>query len=179
MVRPTASFAVGYLHAAPDQPSIRDFPVMIVNPSCEQLLLERGTTGGWRDATLDEFIALGFRPPDGDLPPYILRLRAALDGDQLTVTINPDTPAGHTWTLTPPPHVRDLLRRRRGLAISVTTKALPTLLIPDDLPGAFGAPEAVSGFTIIALPPRTRRRPALHLPWPRTSQQPTAVRDVT
>jgi hypothetical protein len=172
MVRPTASFAAGYLPATPGQPSIRDFPVMVINPSCEQLLLERDATGGWRNATLDEFIALGFRPPDGDLPPHVPRFRAALDGDQLTVTINPDTPDGHTWTLTPPPHVRDLLRRRRGLAISVTTKALPTLLIPADLPGAFGDPEAVTGFTIIAKPPRHRRRPALHLPWPRTPSSP-------
>ena len=175
MVPPTASFAAGYLLATPDRPGIRDFPVMVVNPSCEQLLLERDAVGGWRNATLDEFIAIGFRPPNGDLPPHVTRIHAALDGDRLTVIINPDTPARHTWTLTPPPHVRDLLRRRRGLAILVTTKALPSLLIPDDLPGAFGDPEAVTGFTIIAKP----RRPALHLPWPRTSQQTTGDPNVT
>lgn len=43
-------------------------------------------------------------------------------------------------------HVRAQLQRFRGFAISVTTKALPALLTPDDLPGAFAEPEAVTGW---------------------------------
>ena len=55
------------------EPGARDFPVMVVNPSCEQLLLERDGTGGWRNATLDEFAALGLRPATGDFPPRTRR----------------------------------------------------------------------------------------------------------
>jgi hypothetical protein len=61
----------------------------------------------------------------------------------------------------------------------VITKALPALLVPDDLPGAFADPEVVTGFAILAKPPRPRRLPGLHLPWPRTPQQPTTDRQVT
>jgi hypothetical protein len=180
MVAPTSSFVTGSITATPGQPGTRDFPAVVVNPSCEQLLLERDTDGSWRNATLDQFIELGFRPPSGDLfPPYVPRIRAALDGDRLTIAIDPDNPAGHSWTLTPPARVCDLLRRKRGLVISVITKALPALLVPDDLPGAFADPEVVTGFAILAKPPRPRRLPGLHLPWPRTPQQPTTDRQVT
>jgi len=64
MNRPTFSFAAGYLAAA-ETPGPHDFPVMVVNPSCEQLLLEQDSAGGWRNATLDEFAELGLRPATG------------------------------------------------------------------------------------------------------------------
>lgn len=76
MNRPTSSFAAGYL-AAGAEPGARDFPVMVVNPSCEQLLLERDDTGGWRNATLDEFTSLGLRPATGNLPLRTRQIRAA------------------------------------------------------------------------------------------------------
>jgi len=47
MNRPTFSFVAGYLAAA-GTPRARDFPVMVVNPSCEQLLLEQDSTAQWR-----------------------------------------------------------------------------------------------------------------------------------
>jgi hypothetical protein len=168
MNRPTSSFAAGYLGGATRKPSAADIPVMVTNPSCEQLLLEQDDTGAWRNATLDEFTALGMRPATGQFPPYIHQIRAELSGDRLTVTVNADSPGGHTWSIDPPPHVCEQLRRRRGFAISVTTKALPTLLTPEDLPSAFTAPEAVVGWVDLAKPPRPRRRSALRLPWPRT-----------
>jgi len=167
MNRPTASFAAGYLAAGAD-PGARDFPVMVVNPSCEQLLLERDGTGGWRNATLDEFAALGLRPATGKFPPRARQIRADLRDDRLTVTTGEAAAGGHTWAVSPPPHVCEQLRRYRGFAISLTTKALPTLLIPEDLPGAFNDPEAVVGWVDLAPPPRPRRRPAIRLPWPRT-----------
>ena len=77
MNRPTASFAAGYL-AASAEPGARDFPVMVINPSCEQLLLEQDGTGGWRNATLDEFTALGLRPATGKFPPRTRQIRADL-----------------------------------------------------------------------------------------------------
>ena len=65
MNRPTSSFVAGYLGRATGKPSATDIPVMVINPSCEQLLLERDDTGAWRNATLDEFAALGMRPATG------------------------------------------------------------------------------------------------------------------
>ena len=127
--RPTSSFAAGYLGGATRKPSAADIPVMVINPSCEQLLLEQDDTGGWRNATLDEFISLGLRPATGNFPPHIHQIRADLVGDRLTVTINADSPAGHTWAIAPPPRLRTTAPPR-GFAISLTTKRLPTLLIP-------------------------------------------------
>jgi hypothetical protein len=167
MNRPTSSFVAGYLAAA-GKPGTHDFPVMVVNPSCEQLLLEHDGAGGWRNATLDEFTALGLRPATGAIPPQTRQIRADLRDDRLTVTIGADSPGGHTWVISPPPHVCEQLRRYRGFAISLTTKALPTLLTPEDLPGAFNDPEALVGWVDLTRP-RRPRRPAIRLPWPRTS----------
>ena len=166
MNRPTASFAAGYL-AASAEPGTRDFPVMVINPSCEQLLLEQDRTGGWRNATLDEFTALGLRCPTGRFPPRARQICADLRDSRLTVTIE-DSAGGHTWAVSPPPHVCEQLRRYRGFAISLTTKTLPTLLIPEDLPDAFNDPEAVIGWVDLIPPAGRRRRPAIRLPWPRT-----------
>lgn len=127
-----------------------------------------GTSGGWRNATLDEFTALGLRPATGDFPPDTRQIRADLRDDRLTVTIGADSPGGHTWAISPPPHVCEQLRHYRGFALSLTTKALPALLAPEDLPGAFGDPEAVVGWVDLTPAPRPQRRPAIRLPWPRT-----------
>jgi hypothetical protein len=168
MNRPTSSFVAGYL-AKDGKPSTHDFPVMVINPSCEQLLLERDDTGGWRNATLDEFAGLGLRPATGEFPPRIHQICADLRDDRLTVTIGADSSGGHKWAISPPPHVREQLRHYDGFALSLTTKALPTLLTPEDLPGAFNDPEALVGWVDLAGPtPQPRRRPAFRLPWPRT-----------
>ena len=167
MNRPTFSFGAGYLAAA-ETPGTHDFPVMVINPSCEQLLLEQDSEGGWRNATLDEFAELGLRPATGHFPPPTRQIRADLHDDHLTVTIRADSPGGHTWAISPPPHVREQLRHYRGFAISLTTKALPALLAPEDLPGAFNDPEALVGWVNLTLPPRPRWQPAIRLPWPRT-----------
>lgn len=167
MNRPTSSFVAGYLAAA-ETPSEHDFPVMVVNPSCEQLLLEQESAGGWRNATLDDFAELGLRPGTGGFPPRTRQIRADLRDDRLTVTIGADSPGGHKWAVSPPPHVCEQLLRYRGFAISLTTKALPTLLAPEDLLGAFNDPEAIVGWVNLASPPQPRRWPAIRLPWPRT-----------
>lgn len=155
MHQPTSSFVVGYLADASGEPKSTNIPVMVVNPSCEQLLLERAGNGGWRNATLDEFTSLGLAPATGNLPPRIPQIHAALDDGHLSVTA--DTPTRHEWAVDPPAHVCEQLRRHRGFAISLTTKALPTLLALDDLPGAFTDPEAVVGWVDLARPPRPRR----------------------
>jgi hypothetical protein len=167
MNRPTSSFVAGYL-AKDGKPGAHDFPVMVVNPSCEQLLLEHDAAGGWQNATLEGFAELGLRPATGDFPPRTRQIRADLRDDRLTVTIGAGTPGGHTWAISPPPHVREQLRHYHGFALSLTTKALPTLLTPEDLPGAFNDPEALVGWVDLTRPPQPRRRPAIRLPWPRT-----------
>jgi hypothetical protein len=167
MNRPTSSFITGYLAAA-ETPGTHDFPVVVINPSCEQLLLEQDGAGGWRNATLDEFAKLGLRPANGDFPPPTRNIHADLRDDRLTVTIGADLPGRHKWAVTPPPHVREQLRHYHGFAISLTTKALPALLAPDDLPGAFNDPEALVGWIDMTPPTTPRRRPAIRLPWPRT-----------
>jgi hypothetical protein len=167
MNRPTSSFVAGYL-AKDGKPGTHDFPVMVVNPSCEQLLLEHDGAGGWRNATLDEFATLGLRPAAGNFPPPARQIRADLRDDRLTVTIGADPPGVHTWAISPPPHVREQLRHYRGLALSLTTKAPPTLLTPEDLPGAFNDPEALVSWVDLTRPPPPRRRSGIRLPWPRT-----------
>ena len=169
MHRPTFSFVAGYLTTPGRAPRATDIPVMVVNPSCEQLLLERDGTGGWRNATLDEFTSLGLCPATGDFPPDTKQIQAELRDGRLTITIGADSPASHHWAIAPPPHVCDQLRHHRGFAISLTTKALPALLTPEDLPGAFADPEAVTGWVNLVKPARPRRWPALHLPQARTA----------
>lgn len=162
MQRPTSSFVAGCLAKPGQAPQADDIPVMVVNPSCEQLLLERDGTGAWRNATLDKFTSLGLLPATGDFPPDIRQIQAELRGDHLTVTIDADSPDGHHWAISPPPLVCDQLRRYRGFAISLTTKALPALLLPEDLPGAFADPEAVTGW--VSLAKRPWGWPGLHRP---------------
>ncbi len=164
MHRPTSSFVAGYLAKPGRAPRAADIPVIVVNPSCEQLLLERDDTGAWRNATLDEFTSLGLLPATGDFPPCVDQIRAELRDDRLRVIINADSPASHEWAITPPPHICKQLHRHRGFAISLTTKVLPALLLPEDLPAAFADPEAVTGWVNLAELPRPRRWPTLHLP---------------
>jgi hypothetical protein len=171
MRRPTSSFAAGCLAKPGQAPQASDIPVMVVNPSCEQVLLERDGTGAWRNATLDEFTSLGLLPATGDFPPDTEQIHAELRGDRLTVTVHADSPAGHHWAISAPPLVCGQLRRYRGFAISLTTKALPALLLPEDFPAAFADPEAVTGWVNLAKLPRARPRgwPGLRLPGARTT----------
>ena len=55
----------------------------------------------------------------------------------------PGMPAGDARRA-PPAHVREQVRRHRGLAISLITKTLPALL-PEHLPSTLADPEALAG----------------------------------
>jgi hypothetical protein len=174
MYHPTASFVAGYLGRPGRGPGWLDIPVLVVNPSCEQLLLARDA-GGWRNATLDGFTALGMSQADGSFPPVIAQIHATMLGDQLDVTVEEGMPVRHEWPLEPPPHVAEQLRRCHGFAISLTTKVLPALLVPDDLPAAFADPEAITGWAELDPPPHQRRRwPILHRAQPAQAQAPRA-----
>lgn len=143
------------------KPSEKDIPVVVVNPSCEQLLLERCADGQWRNATLDSFAALGFTAATGGFPPLISGAQAELSGKTLAITA-PCGPLGedYRWEIEPHPHVIDVARASRGLAVSATTKVLPSRLAPDELPSAFADPEALTAWIRArdTEPPRTRQR---------------------
>jgi hypothetical protein len=143
---PSSSFVAGYLTRPGRGPSRTDIPVMVVNPSCEQLLLAPDSGNGWRNVTLDDFTPLGLTPATGSFPPAIPQIRAALHGERLNVTVEADLPIRHEWALDPPPRVVQQVRRCHGFAIALTTKILPALVVPDDLPGVFADPEALTGW---------------------------------
>jgi hypothetical protein len=149
MTCPTHSVAAGYLSRRDDKPRKDDIPVMVINPSCEQLaLVPDASSGGWRNATLEGFAALGFVQPTRDFPPTITEAEAEISEDYLIVTLTgylPDMP-DQEWAIKPPEHVLDQVRRLKGIAVSFVTKCLPTLLAPDDLPAAFSDDEARIGW---------------------------------
>jgi len=152
MCCPTTSFAAGYL-ARPDwKPRESDVPVMVINPSCEQLQLSRTASGAWRNATVGAFSALGFTRPDGQLPPAVRDVEAEIDGGYLIVTVTGYIPHApdHEFALMPPRHVLDQVRRMNGIAVSIATSVVPSLLRPEDLPGAFLDEESLVGWVPLA-----------------------------
>jgi hypothetical protein len=157
---PTSSFAAGHL-GNPGKPRRGDIPVMVINPSCEQLLLARHDAGSWRDATLDDFAALGLTPASRKLPPHIAQVQAELDGPRLDIAATAAPPGRHQWAIEPPDHVREQVSHYQGFLIAVTTTVLPTLLAPGDLPAAVAGPAALTGWVDLASAPRRRpSRPA-------------------
>ncbi len=169
--RPTSSFVAGYLAKPGRDPRPADIPVLVVNPSCEQLLLQRDAASTWRNATLDEFALLGLRPASAKMPRRTRQIHAGLRDGRLTVTTAGASP-DHQWAIAPPPHVCDQLRRHHGFAISVTTKLLPALVVPDDLPAAFADPEALTGWVDLSTTPQPRKWPTLR----RRGTRPTPAR---
>jgi hypothetical protein len=87
-----------------------------------------------------------------------------MDGECLSLAITADLPprtAKSEWSINPPAHVREQIHRREALAVSVTTKVLPGLLSPEDLPAAFIDPEALVGWVRLTRPRRLGRIPGL------------------
>jgi hypothetical protein len=145
---PTTSFAAGYLAQPDGKPRRSDIPVMVINPSCEQLQLAQDVSGGWRNATVEAFTGLGLTRPDGHIPPLVGDMEAEIDGDYLIVTVTGYIPHApdHEFALKPPGHVLDQVRRKKGLAVSIVTKVIPSFLTPEELPAAFRDEEAVTGW---------------------------------
>jgi hypothetical protein len=145
---PTTSFAAGYLAQPDGKPRSSDIPVMVINPSCEQLQLTQDASGGWRNATVEAFIDLGLTRPDGRLPPVVNDMEAEIDGDYLIVTVTGYIPHApdHEFALKPPRHVLDQVRRMNGLIVSIVTKVIPSFLSPEELPAAISNEEAVTGW---------------------------------
>ena len=144
----TTSFAAGFLAQPDGKPRRSDVPVMVINPSCEQLQLVRDESGAWRNATVAAFTGLGLTRPGGDPPPVLRDMEAEIDGDHLIVTVTGYIPHApdHEFALKPPRHVLDQVRRKRGIAVSIVTKVVPSVLSPEELPAAFRDEEAVTGW---------------------------------
>jgi hypothetical protein len=71
-----------------------------------------------------------------------------MNGERLSLAITADLPPrtdNSEWSINPPAHVREQIQRQEALAISMTTKVLPRLLGPEDLPAAFIDPDASAG----------------------------------
>jgi hypothetical protein len=149
---PTTSFVAGYLAQPDGKPRRSDIPVMVINPSCEQLQLVRDASGRWRNATVEAFAGLGLTRPDGNAPPNVRDMEAEIDGDYLVVTVTGHIPHApdHQFALKPPRHVLEQVRRMKGIAVSVVTKVVPSLLGFEDLPAAFSDESAVTGWVPLA-----------------------------
>ena len=145
---PTTSFAAGYLARPDGKPRRSDIPVIVINPSCEQLQLAQDPSGAWRNATVEAFTGLGLARADGHPPPAVRDMEAEIDGDHLIVTVTGYIPHApdHEFALKPPQHVLDQVRRMEGIAVSIITKVVPSILTPEELPTAFHDEEAVTGW---------------------------------
>ena len=145
---PTTLFAAGYLARPDGKPRRSDIPVIVINPSCEQLQLAQDPSGAWRNATVEAFTGLGLARADGHPPPAVRDMEAEIDGDHLIVTVTGYIPHApdHEFALKPPQHVLDQVRRMEGIAVSIITKVVPSILTPEELPTAFHDEEAVTGW---------------------------------
>ncbi|MFF9309520.1 hypothetical protein ACF1BS_01250 [Streptomyces sp. NPDC014748] len=146
----TSSYAVGNLgDADPLKRSRKDIPVMVVNPSCEQLLLQRADASTWVNGVLEPFKQLGFIAGGKTPPPLVEEVEALLSDEYLIVRVSKDF-LDHLpeqeWVIEAPEHVITQIRRFGGLVVSLVTKALPTRLGYADIPSACGDPEALIGW---------------------------------
>ncbi|MFL4907338.1 hypothetical protein ACJ6WF_30085 [Streptomyces sp. MMS24-I2-30] len=144
----TSSYAIGNLGEKDSRKRSRDdLPVMLVNPSCEQLQLRRTDTS-WINATLEPFKELGFIGGGNTPPPRVEEVAAYLYGEYLIVRVSrrfSDLPK-QEWVIEAPEHVLAQIGRLGGLVVSLLTKALPTRLGSADIPSVCGDPEALIGW---------------------------------
>jgi hypothetical protein len=160
MTAATASYAAGSV-GAPDAAAHTGIPVMVVNPSCEQLILRRTQAGTWDNSTLDDFSKVGFVHPSGTVPPVVRAAKAHLAGDQLTVEVTTASASREIseWSLrSTPDHVCEQIERLSGLVVALTTKALPTRLDISDLPAAFSDEESLVGWVPLVKSTSSQRR---------------------
>ena len=102
------------------------FPVFLLNPSLEQVMLER-TGHGWRVGTVTTWRRLGLR--DAHKGVHVERpvpdMHADLDGDQLTVTV---LEAGQSWSVPCTTAMLEAVRDLGGVLFAVTTALVPSRL---------------------------------------------------
>lgn len=102
------------------------WPVLMLNPSLEQVMLER-TAGGWRVGTVTMWQRFGLRGAGNtariDRP--VPDMHADLDGDELTVTV---IEAGQSWSVQCTTVMRETVRDLGGVLFAVTTALVPSEL---------------------------------------------------
>lgn len=144
MTAPTAGLAATTL-GDPDQPNIADLPILMINPSCEQLRLTRTNTG-WRNTTLEPFAALGFDKPSDRLPRKIRHARVRYTNGHLVFRTTKHATRANQWSLATPRPIRDHVERLDGIAVALTNTVLPTRLATAELTNAFHNPAALVGW---------------------------------
>lgn len=145
LASPTCSLTAGYLsEGQKNEPSDTDLPVVVVNPSCEHLLLRRQGAGDWQDVTLARFRHLRFSGPNGRFPRQARHASVQLDGDRLTIKTTGRRAPNISWSLGRcPEHVLRQIVQAGGVAVALTTTALPARLGHEDLPAAFNDPASL------------------------------------
>jgi len=109
-------------------------PLMVVNPSCEQLMIQRPAIGRSRNVTLDIFTAIGFKSSTGTVPDLVDTMEARLDGNRLTVALTAKLSgetsiSAQSFTLTVSDGVRHAAQHSPFLMVAMTTKMLPLQLV--------------------------------------------------
>ncbi|GAB7048487.1 hypothetical protein [Catenuloplanes indicus] len=145
LTSPTCSLTAGCLgEGQGGEPSDTDLPVAVVNPSCEHLVLRHEKGGDWQDVTLSQFRHLRFTAPNGQFPRQARHTSARVTGQRLTITTTSRRSARTSWSLDGcPEHVLRQIVRAGGIAVALTTTALPARLGHDDLPITFNDPASL------------------------------------
>ncbi len=97
-------------------------PVLLVNPSLEQVQLRRGPDDRWRVSTVEIYGQDGLGPPGAglDLEHPIAGIRGRITGAEVAVHLGPVT-----WSAPMEPSVEDRVRELGGVLLAVTTMVHP------------------------------------------------------
>jgi hypothetical protein len=131
--RPTVD-AVTWAVESPWKRTSGPAAVMVVNPSCEQLVARlRGSLTGarrWREATLDELIDAGFGRSRRRAPGALTGVSAAFSDGQVTITC---PGSNEPWSAPAGPDVARQLEVSGELTVAVTTLVAPRYLTDQNL----------------------------------------------
>jgi hypothetical protein len=103
-----------------------DRPLMVVNPSLEQVGLDADDDGNWHVSTVGFYRRLGLRPPgrefivDRPVPDFTARLRGGR-----TVTVELEHPVPAAWSCSVNSEVVAQVRELEGITLGITTAINP------------------------------------------------------
>ena len=149
---PTAVVTAWVLPEQPPKGHRAGDVVVVVNPSCDQLIARQQgfLRRRWTNVTLDDLRPLGFQPAGSRGVNALHGVSARLNGDALTIAaktehttanaaIIPDAVAAtidNTWVVSDlPPDVLDAFATSATVTIAVTMQILPTALAQDNIAG--------------------------------------------
>lgn len=103
-------------------------PILLVNPTLEQVTLKPTDSGSWRTSTVESYTRWGFTPlqkliPSNRTPVQSVPVvpSAKMDRSEILVTINP----GSEWSAPIDRSFFSIARRLGGLHVWVSTSLLP------------------------------------------------------